>query len=178
MPRVLIISNHLLMAGAERLIYELVHFSHQNNLKVTVLIANNYNTEYYDPILTEMGVEVVRTTLQGTWKLRNPVNLTRALYWNIKLKYFAERAFESVQVIGLYNVSQMFNIVKHPRRLFWHVDNRVQYNESKFNYPEFIFSNAQDAIVFINKYQPGELHAQYTGIKCSTLDFKIFLSDI
>ncbi|TWR25178.1 glycosyltransferase [Mucilaginibacter pallidiroseus] len=166
------------MAGAEKLIYELVHFSHQNNLKVTVLIANNYNTEYYDPILKKMGVEVVRTTLQGIWKLRNPVNLIRALYWNIKLKYFAQRDFESVQVIGLYNVVKMFDAVKHTKRFFWHVENRVQYNENRFIYPEFIFNNAQDTIVFINEYQANELHSQYASIKCSTRDFKIFLSDI
>ena len=164
------------MAGAEKLIHEIVSFSKNKGLQPTVLIANNYSIEYYDAVFGELGVPVVRTTLNGIRKLRNPVNIAKALYWRIKLKYFANNSFKSVQVIGLYNVAKVFNTVDHGTRFFWHVENAVQHIKGKYPYPGSLFSKADDTIVYINQYQIEELAQQYGDtMKCRRLPFKLFL---
>jgi hypothetical protein len=177
MNEVLIISDHLIMAGAERLIYELAYFAQQNNLKVTVLIANNYNTEYYDAVFKKMGIRVVRTSLQGLNKLRHPVNYFRALYWQTKLKHFAAKYFKSIHVIGLYNVHKVIDTVIHPNRFFWHVNNAVQHPEEHYPFSPANFQNAEDTIVYINPYQADEISRQYgDAIKCKTQIFKLFIA--
>lgn len=179
MRKVLIVSDHLMMAGAERLIFELVRFCQQNQLKVVVLIVNNYNLEYYDPIFKKMGVAVIRTTLQGVRKLRNPMNFVRALYWITILKYFASRRYRSIQVIGLYNVPKVIGTISHPKRFFWNVTNAIQFENERFPFPEHIFQNENDTIIHINTYQADELVAQYTDerIKCKMRFFKLFTAD-
>lgn len=179
MGKVLIVSDHLMMAGAERLIFELVRFSQQDKLEVSVLIVNNYNIEYYDPIFKRMGVAVIRTRLRGLHKLRNPLNILKALYWSTILKYFAARLYSSVQVIGLYNVPKVVKTIAHRRRFFWHVTNAVQFEDERLPYPESIFENEDDTIMHINQYQADELIAQYSEerIKCKMQSFKLFMAD-
>jgi hypothetical protein len=178
MNDVLIIGDHLLMAGAERLIYELTYFAKANNSKVTVLITNNYNKEYYDDILKALDVNVVRTSLFNTNKLRNPLSILRSLFWRMKLKYFAHQYYKSIHIIGLYNVKKAVH-VKHPHRFLWHVNNAVQYFGGKYDFAEGIFEDKMDTVICINQYQMDELAIQYGGaIKCKTILFKLFLADI
>ncbi|MCR8560194.1 hypothetical protein KXD93_21255 [Mucilaginibacter sp. BJC16-A38] len=178
MDKLLIISDHLIMAGAERLIFEMVKFARSEHMQPVILIANNYHIEYYDAVFAELQVPVVRTTLQGIMKLRNPVNFLKALYWQIKLRYFADKYFNSVHVIGLYNVQKIFSNVLHQHRYFWHVGNAVQYFDRVYPFPESIFANEQDTLVFINTYQGKEIEQQYgkDKIKNKLSFFKLFVA--
>ncbi len=166
------------MAGAERLIYELCQFALHNNCKPSILIANNYNVEYYDSVFKALGIKVVRTTLTGTAKLRNPAKILYSLFWQLKLKHFAGLCFKSLHIIGLYNAKRNAN-TNHPNRVLWHVNNAVQYFDGTYDFDKEIFSNADDTIICINEHQLKELSAQYEGaIKCKIVLFKLFLADI
>lgn len=167
------------MAGAERLICELAAFALSVKLQPVVLIANNYNIEYYDAILKKMDVNVIRTTLQGIKFLRNPINFLKALFWQIKLKHFAEKTYDSVHVIGLYNVPKVQYAIIHSNRYFWHVGNAVQYFDAKYPFPESIFKNEGDTLIYINPYQENEIIKQYgkDNIKCKVQIFKLFLTE-
>jgi hypothetical protein len=180
MNKVLIVSDHLLMAGAERLIYEMIFFGRQNNLEMTVLIANNYSIEYYDAIFKKMGIKVIRTTLQNIHKLRNPVNFLKAAYWKIRLKYLSEYTYDSIQVIGLYNADKFIGNIKHSNRFFWHVNNVIQYNDGCYPFQPCIFKNENDTIIYINQYQVDEIIKQYgsENIKCKSQLFKNFIADL
>ncbi len=176
MNEVLIVSDHLLMAGAERLIYELVCFARDNQLRPTVLIANNYSREYYDDVFQRMNIRVVRTTLNGIRKLRNPVNVLTALYWRIQLRYFAAKRYQSIQVIGLYNAEKAWSI-SHPHRFFWHVNNAMQHENEAYPFPSYIFSNTEDTVLCINRYQVEEINRQYgENLKCKMSLFKLFIA--
>lgn len=167
------------MAGAEKLIYELAYFAGQNNTKVTVLIVNNYNTEYYDAVFKEMGIKVVRTTLLGTKKLRNPVNINRAIYWQQRLKRFANKYYKSVHIIGLYNLDKTIHGIKHKNRFFWHVNNAIQYPQSIYPFNPAHFADPNDTVLCINPYQLTELNEQYgDAIKCKIEVFKLFLASV
>lgn len=176
--KTLIIGDHLLMAGAEKLIYELVVFCRANDIEPIILIVNNYTVEYYDAIFKNMGVQVVRTTLSGIRKLKNPANIIRALKWRQILKRNANKTFTSVQVIGLYNVHKVINTISHPNRMFWHVSNAAQYENHTYPFEVTIFKNPADKIICINKYQVDELKNQYgtENIKPEMQLFKLFLN--
>jgi hypothetical protein len=164
------------MAGAERLIYELVSFAQANNLEPVVFIVNNYAIEYYDAVFREMRVKVIRSRLGSIKELRSPVNIARALYWNFVLKYLASKRYSSVQVIGLYNVEKVYDIVTHPNRVFWHVNNSAQHRDHKYPFPGMIFGNPSDTVICINRYQMDELHAQYgpDQLRAALKVFKLF----
>ena len=176
MPKILIVSDHLLMAGAERLIYEIVTFSRANHIEPTILIVNNYSIEYYDQVYREMKVTVIRTRLNDIRALRSPVNIIRAIYWRLKLRYRSKETYQSIQVIGLYNADKILDIVRHPNRFFWHVNNAIQYFEEIYPFPPVIFENEADTVICINPYQAEELDAQYgnDNIRSKIKLFKLF----
>ena len=61
----LIVSNALIIGGAEKLIFEIVQFALANGVQPTVLILENYQREYYDEIYKKLGVKVIRTRIQN-----------------------------------------------------------------------------------------------------------------
>jgi hypothetical protein len=180
MRRTLIVSNNLIIGGAEKLIFELVTFCLNNHIQPTVLIANNYNVEDYDDIFKKMNIKVVRTTMQGIKRLRNPMNFFKALLWKLKLKYFADKIYSSVHVIGLYNVSKTINAIKHPNRFYWHVTNTIQYFNEVYPFHVSIFRSHLDTLICINSYQVDELNRQYgiENIRCQVRLFKLFITDL
>lgn len=80
MPKVLILNFCLSIGGGEKLVYELANFVLQNGMQAVILVPNNYSKEYYDPIFKRMNVRVIRTRLSGIMKLRNPINILKAIY--------------------------------------------------------------------------------------------------
>jgi len=164
------------MAGAERLIFELVAFARSNQLEPVIFILNNYATEYYDAIFMEMNVKVIRSRLGSVKALRSPFNILRAFYWNFILKKLANRFYKSVQVIGLYNAAKAYKLVSHVHRVFWHVTNAAQHLDHTYPIPVEIFNNPDDTIICINPYQVDELYTQYgrENIRAAVKLFKLF----
>src|SRR4051794_10857205 len=106
MGKILIIGNGLGIGGAERLIYELTSFAKANSLKPVILILDNYNREHYDAIFKKMEVKVSRTRITNIPHFRAPVKMLKSIIWALKLKFFARRLYDSIHVIGLYNMDK------------------------------------------------------------------------
>lgn len=178
MPKVLIISNQLVMGGAEKLVFEMVSFALQHHLEPTVLILDNYNEEHYDAVFRDMHVKVVRTRLKGIRHFRAPRKMIYSFYWLIRLKFFAEHLYNSIHVIGLYNVDKVAGLIFHKSRHFWHVNNAIQFPNRTYPYHQAIFSNPDDTIVCINNYQLEELNKQFGkgNIRSKIKLFKLFIS--
>lgn len=164
------------MGGAEKLIYELAAFAQKNNIKPTVLILENYQKEYYDDIFKQKRIKVVRTRLTAIKNFRSPIRMCRSLYWLFKLKFLANSIYDSVHVIGLYNIYRAKDTIIHKHRFFWHITNTIQ---GTYNFPESYFDNPEDTIVYINPYQEAEFsdYEKSTPIKCKKVLFKLFLND-
>jgi len=179
MSRTLIISDKLIIGGAEKLILELVTFAQKNNIQPTVLIIDNYAQEHYDPILKQKGVKVVRTRIVNIKHFRAPLNMLRSVYWLIKLKYLSNYFYDSVQVIGLYNVDKMYDTVRHKHRFFWHITNSAQSHDQTYSYQQRFFEDETDTIVCVNPYQVNELKSHYgeAALKTPMMLFKLFLND-
>jgi hypothetical protein len=177
MPKILIVSNFLIMGGAEKLIFELASFAMANNIEPTVLILDNYNLEYYDGILEKTGVRVVRTRIRNIKHFRAPLKMIRSLIWKLKLRYYADKYYESVHVMGLYNIEKVFRDLVHPHRYFWNLNNAVQFNDEIYPVSADYFKNPQDKVVCINKYQQDEMHKQYGvgNIRSELLLFNLFM---
>lgn len=161
------------MAGAERLIFELVSFARANNTEPVVFIVNNYAIEYYDAIFSKMNVKVIRSRVGVIKGLRSPLNIMRTVYWNFVFSNLANKFYTSVQVIGLYNVEKIYNLITHRQRVFWHVNNTAQYLNYTYPFSDNIFSNSADTIICINPYQMNELQAQY-GLEKIRARIKVF----
>jgi len=165
------------MGGAEKLIHEITQFAKQNNIEPTILILDNYNREYYDPIFEKENIKVIHTRLDSFKHFRAPVKMFTSIYWAIKLKYFAEKYYDSIHIAGLYNVYRILGKIEHPHRFFWHMNNSLQYTNREYNFYGNIFDNPGDTIVCINKYQLDELQQEYSKVlKCKMLLFKIFVA--
>ncbi|MGY4537062.1 hypothetical protein ACVW0P_001476 [Mucilaginibacter sp. UYNi724] len=178
MDKILIVSNKLAIGGAERLLMELAIFAQKNSIRPTVLILDNYDIEYYDEVLKNLGIKVVRTRIGAYRHLRAPVKMLRSVYWAIKLKYFAQKYFTSIHTIGLYNVDKVFDTILHPQRFFWNVNNAVQYPNREYSYQQELFGDSNDTIVCINNYQEGELRSQYgDALKTKLVLSKLFIND-
>ncbi|MBD1394699.1 glycosyltransferase family protein [Mucilaginibacter glaciei] len=178
MKRVLIISNKLTIGGAEKLLVELAVFAQKNNIQPTVLILDNYQHQYYDSILQGKGIKVVHTRIRPIKHFRAPLKMMHSAWWAIKLKYFAQKYYDSVHTIGLYNVEKVFDTITHRHRYFWNVNNSIQYFNMEYSYQQEIFGNGEDTIVSINKYQHGELYQQYgDAIKAKIVLSKLFIDD-
>ncbi|MBK0378207.1 glycosyltransferase family protein [Mucilaginibacter segetis] len=176
--RILIVSNLLTIGGAEKLIYELVVFARQNNIEPTILILDNYKVEYYDKIYKEIKVNVVRTRLHNIKHLRAPFKMLRSIYWVLLLKFFTNNFYESVHLMGLYNLYQIKALLKHKHRFFWHVTNAIQCTNGTYDFPSSYFDDERDTIVCINRYQINELIAHYGhALKCNLRLFKLFIND-
>ncbi|MDN3548723.1 hypothetical protein [Mucilaginibacter aquaedulcis] len=176
MKKTLIVTDHLLMAGAERLIFELVSFARANHIEPVIFILNNYAIEYYDVIFRDMNVKVIRSRIGSIKGLRNPANMIRTFYWNFILKNRINRLYASVQVIGLYNVQKIYKLIIHGDRVFWHVTNSAQYLDSIYPFPDALFANPCDTIICINPYQVDEIYSQYglENIRAKLKVFKLF----
>ena len=179
MRNILIVSNFLTIGGGEKLIYELCLFAKENNINVTVLILDNYNIEYYDPILTKMNVKIVRTRIKNIKHLRAPVKMIKSAYWVILLKYFANKTFSSVHIIGLYNLDKVYDKINHNHRLFWNINNAEQFSEGIYPISGEYLRNSNDKVVCINKYQVEEIYTQYErgNVETELLQFKLFLKE-
>lgn len=176
MNKVLIVTNLLRIGGAEKLLYEVVGFAMANNLEPIILILDNYDREYYDPIYEQMNIKVVRTRISLIRNFRSPLKMLQSIIWMIRLKYFAARLYKSVHVIGMYNVDRIFSRLIHPNRFFWNVNNAIQFLERQYPYAPEFFGNPNDTIVCINKYQPEEMQSQYgAAIKAKITLFKLFI---
>ena len=158
------------------MVHELVSFAVKHNIKPTVLIPDEYNKEYYDEIFAKMNVPVVRTSLTKIHRLRNPVNLIKAIFWRIKLKYFINREFDSVQFINLIMMENVGKYTRHSNRFVWHITNSAQYPGGKYIYPKSILANPNDSIVYINNYQEEEINKDYADVKVRQISFKLFLN--
>lgn len=176
MRKILIVNGSLVLGGAEKLIHELAVFAQQNNIDPTILILDNYNKEYYDPIFKQKKIRVIRTRLSIIKNFRAPLNMLRSLYWSLKLKFFANNVYESVHVIGLYNIYRIKNAFNHNHRFYWHVTNAAQ---GAYNFPHTYFDNPNDTLVCINQYQLNELRNHYGDavFKCKRVLFRLFLND-
>jgi hypothetical protein len=179
MNSILIISNKLLIGGAEKLLVELALFAKKNGIKPTVLILDGYTPEHYDAVLKEQNIKVVRTRINNIRHLRAPFKMILSAWWAIKLKYFARALYNSVHVIGLYNVDKVLDTVVHHHRFFWNVNNSIQFTDLQYPYHQAAFANADDTIVNINEYQATELYGQYgeEAIKTKMVRAKLFLND-
>jgi len=176
MKKILIVSNALIIGGAEKLIFEIVQFALDNGLQPTVLILENYQREHYDEIYKKLGVKVIRTRIQNIVHIREPIKMIRSIFWSMKLKHFAKSTYESLHVIGLYNSDKIIHTIPHVKRFFWHVNNSVQFYDNLYPYPPDLFGIANDTIVCINKYQLEEFRRQYdmSVFKSRLILFKLF----
>jgi hypothetical protein len=176
MRKILIVNGHLVMGGAEKLVYELAVFARKNNIAPTVLIVDNYVKEYYDPIFKQKKIKVVRTRLSTIRNFRAPLKMLRSMYWSFRLKYFADSVYDSVHVIGLHNIYRAKDFINHSNRFYWHVTNAAQ---GSYNYPESYFDTPSDTVVCINQYQESELDSHYGNdvFKCKRALFPLFLND-
>ncbi|WP_413666214.1 hypothetical protein ACEN9X_16710 [Mucilaginibacter sp. Mucisp86] len=176
MRKILIVNGQLVLGGAEKLTYELATFAQKNNIEPTILILENYQKEYYDDIFKQKKIKVVRTRLTGIKNFRSPLRMCRSLYWSFKLKFFAGAIYESIHVIGLYNIYRAKDTIIHNHRFFWHITNAIQ---GAYNFPESYFDNANDTIVYINPYQEAEFsnYEKSVPVKCKKILFKLFLND-
>jgi hypothetical protein len=179
MHKTLIISNLLRIGGAEKLLFELASFSKENNIKPTVLILDNYDNGYYDNALAQKNIKVVHTSINNLKHFRAPLKMLKSICWSIKLKYFAPVFYNSIHVIGLYNVDKVLCTVIHDHRFFWNVNNRAQFARQEYAYHQKIFENEKDTIVMINSYQKNELFQQYgkETIKARIVQFNLFIND-
>jgi hypothetical protein len=165
------------MGGAEKLMFEITQFARQNEIEPTLLILDNYNKEYYDPIFEANNITVIRTRIDSFKHFRAPAKMFTSIYWAVKLKYFADKNYDSIHVMGLYNVYRILHRIEHKRRFFWHVTNNAQYTNREYNFYGNIFDCPEDTIVCINKYQVNELHTEYSNvIKCKISLFKLFVA--
>jgi hypothetical protein len=177
--KILIISNRLTIGGAEKLLYELVQFAKGNQIEPQILILDNYNNEYYDDIFKGMGVPVIRTRISAITHFRAPGKMLRSIIWSLKLKYFADRSYDAIHVMGMYNVDRILHSVVHKKRFFWHVNNTTQFFDENYPYQAEIFGNANDTVVCINSYQIDEINRQYGDMVKSKLSlFKLFITKV
>ena len=176
MKKILIINTTLMIGGGEKLINELASFALKNDIEPTVLIPDSTGQEYYDSILKEKGVKIVRKNISTIARMRNPVNMMRSLFWKLKLKYFLN-GYNTVHIINLHNAVKFYNSIKHRRRYFWHIANAIQYNNRLYDYNPLIFSHPSDTIVYINKEGKDEIQQQYGIINSKEIVFKLFLNE-
>jgi len=176
MKKILIANFCLEIGGGEKLVFELVQFALENNMKPTVFIIDNYRKEYYDSVYKKMHVRVIRTRLDHIFSLKDPFKFLRALYWKIKLIYFASATYNSVQVVNLFTADKIREHIRHKKRFFWHIGNAIQYPDRRYTYSKEVFSNPDDSIVYINRYQQQEIEAQYGQIGARQVGFKLFLN--
>jgi hypothetical protein len=176
MSKILIVNGGLVIGGAEKLVHELAVFAQKKGIEPTVLILENHNKEYYDSIFKQKKIKVIRTRLTGIKNFRSPLNMCRSLYWSLKLKFLANSIYDSVHIIGLYNIYRAKDTIIHNHRYFWHTTNAIQ---GAYNFPESYFDNANDTIVYINPYQEAEFsnYEKNTPVKCKKVLFKLFLND-
>ena len=176
MRKILIVNGGLVIGGAEKLVHELAVFAQQNKIVPTILILDNYNQEYYDLIFKQKKIRVVRTRLGVIKNFRAPLKMLRSIYWKLKLKFLANSIYESVHVIGLYNIYRVKDTVDHDHRFYWHVTNAAQ---GTYNFPETYFDNPDDTLICINQYQLNELDTHYGNavFKCKRGLFPLFLND-
>lgn len=179
MRKVLIVNNCLFIGGAEKLLFELAVFCRSQGLEPVVLILDNYEIEHYDKLLKELKIEVIRVRLSTLIHFRKPLYMIRSILWFIRLKYFAAKTYESIQVIGLHNVDKVYHVIRHPHRSFWNVNNTIQFYNKIYPYQDFMLRNPDDTIVCINEYEIDELYNQYGRdvIKSEIKLFKLFLND-
>lgn len=176
MPKVLIVNFCLSVGGGEKLVYELVNFALKNGKQPVILVPNNFNKEYYDPIFKNMGVKVIRTRLAEITSLRHPVNILKAIYWRLRFQYFSKKEFSSVHVVNLSTAEMVHDIIPHNNRYYWHIGNVMQYVEGEIPYERRMFSNPDDTLVMINRYQEIEFNQRYGDLPCKRIHFKLFLS--
>lgn len=167
------------MGGAEKLIYELATFAQKNNITPEVLILDSYEQQYYDGVLKQQNIKVIRTRLQNMKHLRAPLKMLRSAYWFVKLKFFAGRLYDSIHVIGLYNIYRIKNNIQHQHRYLWHVTNAIQNAGGIYNFPESYFDDVHDTVICINTYQVDELKRTYAPevLKCKIKLFGLFIND-
>jgi len=175
MPKILLINHCLRIGGAEKLLYELAIFAKKNNIKPYILIFDNYEKEYYDPLLEEVGAVIIRTRLTSIFKLRHPVRLLKAILWRLRLKYFASE-FKTIQFMNLAHTEKIRGFINHKEIFSWHVVNSIQYPDYSLPYAPELFTNDHDKVIYINEYQSAEIENQYGKIKLQKLNFKLFLN--
>ncbi len=175
MHKILIINHCLRIGGGEKLIYELAMFAKKNSIQPYILIFDNYEKEYYDRLLKDLGAVVIRTRLTSIFKLRHPVKLMKALLWRLKLKYFVSE-FKTIHIINLAHTEVIRGFIKHNDIYSWHIVNSIQYPDYKLPYRSGVFNNEEDTVVFINEYQEKEIEDQYGTIKTKKIFFKLFLN--
>ena len=181
--KILIVNQCLYMAGAEKLLFEICMFAQKNDLKPVIVIPNILEKEYYDDILQQNGIKVIRIILGIKQALKNLLKYPtfknlRCLYWNIIFRFFLQYYFQSVQLINLGSIAKEYYYkFSHKNRYFWHVGNNVQYENQKYPFGENIFQNPNDTLIYINKYQIDEIREQYKNIKCEEILFKLFINE-
>lgn len=176
MKRELLIVNHTLnIGGGEKLVYELAKFAREQDLDVCVLILNDYQEQFYDQPLRDLGVTVVRTRLTSISALRRPSYVLRAIRWRTRLRHFATR-FSAVHVVNLTNAAEVRTIIRHPRRYFWHIGHAIQYPGGMSFFSPELFDNEKDTIVLVDPNQANELKSQFPQHRCSLEQFKLFVT--
>ena len=179
MNKILIVNSSLTMGGAEKLVYELAIFAQKENISATVLILDNYQREYYDDLFKQKNINVIRTRLHKIKHFRAPFKMARSIYWSIKLKFFANKIYDSVHLMGLYNIYKIKDTINHRHRFFWHTTNAIQEKNGSYNFHESYFDNERDTIVCINSYQIDELKQHYdeSKLNCKIRLFRLFIND-
>ncbi len=174
MKKILIFHQTLGLGGGEKYVYEIAKFAKQNSLKPIVVIPYLKEEEYYDSMLKDIGVKVVRINLSRITSLfRNKMYYDA--FWNIKLRYFGNLLYKRVHIINLGNYTYS-KFVNHNNKCFWHIGNIVQYN-NVYPFDERMFMDRKNTIVYINKYQVLEVKSQYKEINCKEILFKLFVND-
>ena len=165
-----------MMGGGERLLIELVDFCLQNNITVEVLIpdnkigGDNFKEEYYDSYLKERNVKVYRVPVFH----KEGKHILSLLYWRLRLK-FSGLFYSSVHIVNLNLSDRLYEIIQNKRRYFWHIGNRMQFENGRYPYRQKLASNPADTIVTINKYQLPEMTAYFQNIAAKVISFKLFL---
>ncbi|MDR2121883.1 MAG: hypothetical protein LBP34_02045 [Flavobacteriaceae bacterium] len=168
-------NSTLMVGGGEKLLYELALFARSQGYGVDVLILNNFRKEYYDDILTDLGVGVYRISSHKHNILKHPSNFK----WKMTLKYFLAKKYSSTIIVNLSFAKKVLDMIRKPNNIhIWHISNIAQYKhiDNRFPYDESILKDERLNLWLINKYQKEELEAQYGQLKCKIHEFKLFLN--
>ncbi|MDX8568435.1 hypothetical protein OZ668_10580 [Elizabethkingia sp. HX XZB] len=169
--KILLVHHTLGLGGGEKLVYELAKSFIRERCYVEILILGDEKPEYYDKLLEELSVNIIRINYKGnktilSWKF---------LKQCIKIKLL--RRYDSYVIVNIHNAFRMIKILGSNAKInVWHVGNAIQYKDRKLGYPSFFFKMPTVRLWLINKYQKIELEQEYGEIKNEIVYFKLFIN--
>lgn len=173
--KILFVNQMLGLGGGEKYLIELCEFAKKNNIVPEVLIFNNTEVEFYDKVLFDMNVKVYRKQIISGKRFY--LSFFKSIFfWNIKYRYLLNFYYDKIHFINLGATSDISTLCRHRSKFFWHIGNRIQYNNGEIPCPIKIIEDPKNTIICINKYQIDELKNQFVNINCQLILFGLFLN--